>query len=804
MGDLLAASRRRACRTCYNFEASKSLEISKPRCLPTSPPRPSAARSPRPPPTRSSRPSIGLALFASITPSPLYGTYRELWGFSPLVLTLVYATYAFGVLATLILAGRVSDEAGRRPVLLVALGTLMVTTRALHGRRLRRVAVRRARAAGAGDRARARRRERGDARPAPAPRPVGGRARQRRARAPAGSGSGCSPRRRSSSSRPRRACCPTCCSSCSSRSPSPARWRCPSRSRTRSRPRLTPQQPSVPVPVRRAFLLAALAVISSWSIGGLFFSLGPQLSADCSTAPTTSSPALGVFLLAGAGSLAQLAFGRAAPWVGAVDGLDRARGRDAADRRRRSRSSRRRSYLARLAGRRRGLRRRVPRRAARALGGHPARAPRGGDVGVLRRRLRALSLPAILAGRAVTPLGLDTTFEVFGAVVAALALVVAFEAWRTRPRAVPAARVASAPSWRGRASSSAAGSSASPPPTRWRGAARTSSCSSAVAPGAGQSAGAARGFRHLHATAAQIADAVAGARAVGRLVGARRRAARGGGGRAAARRRRRGRRRAAARRAAWRRRSLEHAGERHPALRPDAGPLLWDPRGGAIRAARAIAWLRERARRPPRGGDRRSRPGRVETAGRPARLRRGRALRGRGHGAALAARRDAPRRPPPRRLRARPGATPRAARRAATPASWGAATWADRSGAFGARTYGVADGPGRFALGLAELDAQPAPADPPPRRSARRRTSRAVRARLHAYARAAFPGLGAPVDEVVRLLTVLPGDDEDAYVLHREPGLAVVAGHNLFKLAPLLGRASCATPSCDRRHTYLR
>src|ERR687893_2876260 len=71
---------------------------------------------------------IGLALVASITPSPLYGTYRELWGFSPLVLTLVYATYAFGVLTTLILAGRLSDEVGRRPVLLAALGTLMVTT----------------------------------------------------------------------------------------------------------------------------------------------------------------------------------------------------------------------------------------------------------------------------------------------------------------------------------------------------------------------------------------------------------------------------------------------------------------------------------------------------------------------------------------------------------------------------------------------------------------------------------------------------------------------------------------------------
>src|SRR3954447_17668685 len=65
---------------------------------------------------------IGLALFASGTPSPIYGTYRELWGFSPLVLTLVYATYAFGVLATLLLAGRLSDAVGRRPVLLAALG----------------------------------------------------------------------------------------------------------------------------------------------------------------------------------------------------------------------------------------------------------------------------------------------------------------------------------------------------------------------------------------------------------------------------------------------------------------------------------------------------------------------------------------------------------------------------------------------------------------------------------------------------------------------------------------------------------
>src|SRR4051794_6794636 len=71
---------------------------------------------------------IGFTLFASATPSPLYETYSRLWGFSPAVLTLVYATYAIGVLAALLLAGRASDEAGRRPVLLMALGGLIAAS----------------------------------------------------------------------------------------------------------------------------------------------------------------------------------------------------------------------------------------------------------------------------------------------------------------------------------------------------------------------------------------------------------------------------------------------------------------------------------------------------------------------------------------------------------------------------------------------------------------------------------------------------------------------------------------------------
>ena len=48
----------------------------------------------------------------------------------------------------------------------------------------------------------------------------------------------------------------------------------------------------------------------------------------------------------------------------------------------------------------------------------------------------ALSIPAVLAGFAAGPLGLESTFEILGSVVAALALVVAVQAWRTRPRPV--------------------------------------------------------------------------------------------------------------------------------------------------------------------------------------------------------------------------------------------------------------------------------------------------------------------------------------------------------------------------------
>jgi MFS family permease len=70
---------------------------------------------------------IGLALYASATPTPLYGVYQAEWHFSTPVLTLIYAVYCFGVLTALLLVGRVSDEVGRRPVLAAALAGLIAS-----------------------------------------------------------------------------------------------------------------------------------------------------------------------------------------------------------------------------------------------------------------------------------------------------------------------------------------------------------------------------------------------------------------------------------------------------------------------------------------------------------------------------------------------------------------------------------------------------------------------------------------------------------------------------------------------------
>lgn len=64
---------------------------------------------------------VALALMASSTPTPLYAVYAAQWHFSALAVTEVYAVYAIGVLLALLLTGGLSDRIGRRPVLVSAL-----------------------------------------------------------------------------------------------------------------------------------------------------------------------------------------------------------------------------------------------------------------------------------------------------------------------------------------------------------------------------------------------------------------------------------------------------------------------------------------------------------------------------------------------------------------------------------------------------------------------------------------------------------------------------------------------------------
>src|SRR3954452_8751925 len=374
---------------------------------------------------------IGLALFASGTPSPLYGTYRELWGFSSEVLTLIYATYAFGVLAALVFAGRISDQWGRRPVLILALATLLATSVVFMlaqsvawlfvARGLQGLAT--GLALGAASAALL------DLHPRRDPAGVG---LTNGVVSAGGMGLGVLLASALVQFAPAPRVLPYVTLAVLFAIALVGACLMPEPVAERSRPRLTLQKPSIPPAVRRPFLLAALGVVSSWSVGGLFLSLGPSLSATIFQTSNHLVTGLSVFALAGSGAVAQLLFGRSAPWAGAAYGS-----------------------LA-LAG---GMVLIVLSAASDSVTLYWAGAVVGGAgfgvafLGALRAlstvippehraavmsafyivAYAAISVPAIAAGTVVNAWGLETTFEVFGSVIAGLALVVAFEAWRTRP-----------------------------------------------------------------------------------------------------------------------------------------------------------------------------------------------------------------------------------------------------------------------------------------------------------------------------------------------------------------------------------
>src|SRR6516225_4882260 len=80
-------------------------------------------------PSRTLSPRASFFLLASITvsflagslaPTPLYPVYQAEWGFTALTVTEIFGIYAIALLGSLLVAGRLSDHVGRRPVLIVA------------------------------------------------------------------------------------------------------------------------------------------------------------------------------------------------------------------------------------------------------------------------------------------------------------------------------------------------------------------------------------------------------------------------------------------------------------------------------------------------------------------------------------------------------------------------------------------------------------------------------------------------------------------------------------------------------------
>jgi MFS family permease len=66
--------------------------------------------------------AFAVTMFGTTLPTPLYPLYRRDIGFSDLMVTVIYAVYAVGVLIALLTFGQLSDRVGRRPVLLAGIG----------------------------------------------------------------------------------------------------------------------------------------------------------------------------------------------------------------------------------------------------------------------------------------------------------------------------------------------------------------------------------------------------------------------------------------------------------------------------------------------------------------------------------------------------------------------------------------------------------------------------------------------------------------------------------------------------------
>lgn len=72
--------------------------------------------------------AIAIILASCNTLTPLYATYQRIYHFSPMTLTLIFATYVVTLIPALLLFGPLADAIGRRPLLLAALFSTAVAS----------------------------------------------------------------------------------------------------------------------------------------------------------------------------------------------------------------------------------------------------------------------------------------------------------------------------------------------------------------------------------------------------------------------------------------------------------------------------------------------------------------------------------------------------------------------------------------------------------------------------------------------------------------------------------------------------
>ena len=376
---------------------------------------------------------IALALFASATPSPLYADYAASWHFSTPVLTAVYAVYAIGVLTTLLLIGRLSDEVGRRPVLIGSLIALLAATvlfmlaqsvvwlfaaRGLQGLATGAAIA----AAGA---AMLDLQPRGDAVQAGLVNGVG---------SALGIGAGAAISSVLVQELPDPRVTPfvllfvlfavALAGTLALRE---------SVMRT-ERPRLRPQRPQVPRAIRPTFVLASLGVIASWSIGGLYLALAPSLAAQLFDTDSHLAGGAAVLAIAGPGGLAQLVFHRlSARTAMGAGSLVLAAGMAATVGSLSTDSVPLFFGASIVTGAGFGV------AFMGAIRSVSAAAPADQRAAVMSAfyvvAYLALSVPTLIAGLVVPSLGIEPTFRIFGSVVVAIAIATALG---TRHRAIAA------------------------------------------------------------------------------------------------------------------------------------------------------------------------------------------------------------------------------------------------------------------------------------------------------------------------------------------------------------------------------